>query len=98
MKNGTIDLHTLINDLIQKLLAELTESQASINASVDSFVSCGDHLKLNQALVQNQSTALANRHFAAPLGDRLNDHRQRKLGIDGRRGEHGGHPTERPHR
>ena len=60
MKNGTIDLHTLINDLIQKLLGELTESQASINASVDSFASCADHLKLDQALVDAQSVAMAN--------------------------------------
>ena len=60
MKNGTIDLHALINDLIQKLLGELTESQASINASADSFASCADHLKLDQALVSAQSAAMAN--------------------------------------
>ena len=49
MKNETIDLHALISDLIQKLFGELTESQASINACVDSFASCADDLKLDQA-------------------------------------------------
>ena len=60
MKNGTIDLHALINDLIQKLLGELTGAQASINASVDSFATCADHLMLNQSLINAQSAAMAN--------------------------------------